>query len=140
MLLRGISKDRWLDVGEFFAPNGLIFNPQLASDNSELEYKMGCEVIGKMSENGVLLAGFCRSCLTDGTLFPHKRIHKVTWISPDNTTENQIDNITISTKWRGFFLDIRNRSGTNVAYIGFKIASVKRNKDGAQNKFDVSKL
>ena len=36
------------------------------------------------------------SLVIGGTIFPHMLIHKVTWISPDNVTENQIHHICIS--------------------------------------------
>ncbi len=42
-----------------------------------------------------------------GNLIPHKRVHKDTWLSPDNATENQIDRIAISSKWLGSFQDVR---------------------------------
>lgn len=64
-----------------------------------------------MNENGELFTEFCsnNNLVIGGTLFPHKNIHKVTWISPNHITENQIDHITISRKWRGSLLDVKSK-------------------------------
>lgn len=60
--------------------------------------------------------GFCNfnDLITGGSLFPHKPIHKATWISPDISTENQIDHITIARKWRKLLLDVRVKRGADI--------------------------
>ncbi|VDP03045.1 unnamed protein product [Schistosoma margrebowiei] len=50
-----------------------------------------------------------------GTIFPHKRIHKATWNSPDHNTENQKDHICINKKIRRSMEDVRIRRGADVA-------------------------
>ncbi|VDP87631.1 unnamed protein product [Schistosoma mattheei] len=50
-----------------------------------------------------------------GTMFPHKRIHKATWISPHHTTENQTDHICINKKFRRTMEDVRTRRGADTA-------------------------
>ncbi|XP_065356112.1 uncharacterized protein LOC135950504 [Calliphora vicina] len=79
--------------------------------------------------------------------FKH-RIHKVTWVSPDRATENQIEHIAISKKWRRSLLDVRNRCRADIssdhhlliATIRLKVAAIKNNKNGFQKKFNTYRL
>lgn len=50
-----------------------------------------------------------------GSVFPYKKIHKTTWVSLDHVTENQIDHICISTKFRRTMEDARTRRGADTA-------------------------
>ena len=54
---------------------------------------MGSHGLGEMSDNG----------------------EKVTWVSPDNSTENQIDHRCINKKFRRSLQDVRVRRGADVA-------------------------
>ena len=63
--------------------------------------------LGTMNKNGELFADFCtfNDLVIGGSVFPHKMMHKATLVSPDGKTENQIDRITISRKWRRSLLE-----------------------------------
>lgn len=89
------------------------FNSQIGSDNRGMEHVMGKHGIGTLTVNGELLLEFCNTfnLIIGGSFFPHKRIHKITWVSPDQKTENQIDHIMISKSWRRSLLDVRNHRG-----------------------------
>ena len=50
-----------------------------------------------------------------GSIFPHKRIHKSTWRSTDHVTEDQIDRICISHKFRRSWRDVRVMRGADVS-------------------------
>ncbi|KAJ8353066.1 hypothetical protein AAFF_G00112060 [Aldrovandia affinis] len=48
------------------------------------------------------------------TFFKHKQIHKVTWVSPDGNTWNELDYICTSTRWRSSLVDVRSHRGADV--------------------------
>ena len=60
-----------------------------------------------MNDNGKMFANMCslNSLIIGGSIFPHKRIHKVTWISPDGRTENQI----VSLKYISSLQDVKEQ-------------------------------
>ena len=83
-----------------------------------------------------------------GSIFPHKRIHKATWVSPDHTTENQIDHICISKKFRRSLQDVRVKRGADVASdhhlltarLKLKLKKNKTETTANRQKYNVSLL
>ena len=71
----------------------------------------------KMNKNGEMFADFCaeNSIVIGASVFPHREVHKATWVSPDQVTENQIDHIGISKKFRRTMLDVRVKRGADAA-------------------------
>lgn len=103
-------------------------NARPGSDNTGRSRIMGKEGYGVMNENGRRLCDFCEdnSLKIGGTLFPHKAIHKITWISPDDQTQEQIDHILINMKWRTSLQDVRVFRGADIASDHLlSIASIK---------------
>ena len=70
-----------------------------------------------MNENGERFVDTCalNSIVIGGSVFPHKRIHKATCVSPDHTTENQIDHIGINRRYRRSLEHVRVKRGADVA-------------------------
>ena len=52
---------------------------------------------------------FCASngLVIGGTLFPHKKLHKLSWRSPDGITKSHIDHVAINKPWRSSQQGIR---------------------------------
>ena len=83
-----------------------------------------------------------------GSIFPHKRIHKATWVSPDHKTENQIDHICISKKFRRSLQDVRVKRGADVASdhhlltarLKLKLKKNKTETTANRQKYNVSLL
>lgn len=89
-------------------------NAKIGGSNNGFETVMGREGLGSMNENGERFAAACADILViGGSVFQHKNIHKATWVSADHTTENQIDHICISQKFRHSLLDVRARRGAD---------------------------
>ena len=74
------------------------FNAKIGMDNTGYEDTMRTHGLGQMNENGERFADLCalNQLVIGGSIFPHKRIRKATWISPKHVTENQIDHICIT--------------------------------------------
>ena len=90
---------------------------KIGSYNSGYEEVMGRQGLGKMNENGEMLADFCalNNMIIGGSVFPHRRIHKATWVSPDHRTENQNDHICIGRNFRSSMQDVRVQRGADAA-------------------------
>ena len=117
------------------------FNAKIGSDNTGAEEVMGKHGLGEANDNGERFTNFCamNDMVIGGSVFPHKRIHKVTWISPDHHTENQIDHICISRKFRNTMEDVRAYRGADVASDHQLVMGkfrLKLKKTGSRNKQD----
>ena len=126
------------------------FNAKIASDNIVYEEVVGQHGLGVMSDNGERLADLCalNKRALGGSVFPHRRIHNATWLSPDQSTANQIDHFCISKKFRRSLQDVRVKRGSNAAsdhhlVIANLKLKLKRNWAGTaqqRNRYDVGCL
>ena len=93
------------------------FNAKIGMDNTGYEDFMRAHGLGQINENGERFADLCtlNQLVIGGSIFPHKLIHKATWISPNHVTENQIDHICISRKFRRSWRDVRVMRGADVS-------------------------
>ena len=111
-------------------------NVKAGSDNMNWEASMGPHGEGVINENGEMICDSCASNGLDigGTLFPHKKSHKVTWRSPDGITENQIDHVGINKPWRSSLRDTRVMQSADagsdhhlvVAAVEMKLLALKK--------------
>jgi hypothetical protein len=90
------------------------FSTKIADDNTD--YKDAMDKYGHLNENGEIFADLCylNQLVIGGSIFPQKRIHKVTWRSPDHITENQIDHTCINKQFRRSWKDVREMRGADI--------------------------
>jgi hypothetical protein len=90
---------------------------KIENDSLGLKNVMGRHGLGTRNENGDMFIDLCvnYNLIIGGSLFPHKDIHKATWVAPHQRTFNQIDHIAISKKWMRSLLDVRSYRGADVA-------------------------
>ena len=93
------------------------FNAKIGSDNQEYENVMGVHGLGVMNDNVERFVNACaiNNIVTGGSVFTNKIIHKATWVSPDQVTENQTGHIGISKMFRRLLQDVRVKRGADVA-------------------------
>jgi Reverse transcriptase (RNA-dependent DNA polymerase)/Domain of unknown function (DUF6451) len=125
-------------------------NAKVGNNRDGFENIMGNHGIGNRNNNGERFAELCmdRNLMIGGTMFPHKNIHKVTWVSPDGVTQNQIDHIAISREWRTSLLDVCNRRGADVysdhhlvvGMVRIKLSTQRRRRSQTKRKPDLSAL
>jgi exonuclease III len=92
-------------------------NAKIGNVNLGFKNVMSRHGLGTRNENGHMLIDLCVNCnlVIGGSLFPHKDIHKATWVAPNQRTFNQIDHTAISKKWRRSLLDVHSYRGADVA-------------------------
>ena len=125
-------------------------NAKVGNDNAGREDIMGKHGLGVQNDNGERFVELCtlNDLVIGGTLFPHKDHHKATWISHDRRTENQIDHITISKKFRGSMLDVRVKRGADAASdhnllvcnLRLKLQAAKKFEERSSKRYNVSSL
>jgi hypothetical protein len=78
---------------------------------------MGIHGLGQMSENRECFVDLCtlNQLVIGGSIFSHKRIHKVTWKSQDQVTMNEIDHICVSQSFGRLWRDVRAMRGADVS-------------------------
>ena len=124
-------------------------NAKVGSDNTHYERAIGKQGCGVMNDNGERLVNFCmdNNLFVGGTFFHHKDIHKLTWVSPDGFTRNQIDHIIMNSKWRRSLEDVRVCRGADVysdhylvtAVVKLKLRKTKQENQG-RRRLDIDKL
>jgi len=127
-----------------------VMNAKLGPNNEGLEHVMRRHGIGNMNENGELFSELYANCdlIIGGTVFPHKTCHKVSWVSPDNITENQTDHIEISKRFRRSLLGVRNKRGVDIcsdhhlmiANFRLKILAARKKFETRRKKYNVQKF
>lgn len=125
-------------------------NAKISSDNTVYEEVMGRQGLFEMNNNGGRFADlWAANNLVNGCrIFPHRRIHKVTWVSPDLSTENQIDHVCITCKFRRSLQDVCTRRGAGagsdhhlvVAHLKLKLKKTWTGEAGQRQKYNTSLL
>ncbi|KAL4153361.1 hypothetical protein QTP88_001194 [Uroleucon formosanum] len=89
-----------------------------AKIGQEVVYRptIGKESLHRISNgNGTRLVNFAmtRSMILSSTTFPHKDIHKETWISPSGQIKNQIDHVIVDRRFKRCVMDVRSMRGSS---------------------------
>ncbi|KAM9354321.1 uncharacterized protein KZ484_012474 isoform 1-T2 [Pholidichthys leucotaenia] len=124
------------------------FNAQVGAGNVGYESCTGTQGTGVRNDNGQRFVDMCleNGLVIGGTIFSHKTIHKLTWVSPDGRTRNQIDHIAINQKWRGSATDVRALRGADAGsdhhliLCKLQLKLKRTNKKTSEQLFDSSRL
>ena len=78
-------------------------NAKVGRETDLFEKSLGRHSLHQVcNDNGLRMCSFedASNLFICSTIFPHKRIHKESWRSPDGVTRNQIDHIMVSQCFR----------------------------------------
>jgi hypothetical protein len=94
-------------LGDFNAKAGSenIYKPTTGNESSH-------EI---SNDNGVRVVNFATSknLVVKSTMFPHRKIHKYTWTSPEGNTQNQTDHTLTDRRRHSSILDVRSFRGAD---------------------------
>lgn len=92
----------------------------------------------KTNNNGGRLVDFAngRDLVVYGTWFPHKKIHQVTWSSPDGRTYNQIDHILVDSRHGTNVCDVRSKRGADIGSDHYMVCARIKIKIKRREKFE----
>ena len=104
------SQNKYMIMGDFSAKVG---------EDQHLNWPnvVGSFGLGTANERGQKLLQFCaiNELVITNTLFRHSEKRRITWISPDGNTRNQIDFIIVQSQWK---YKLRNSRAYHSADIG----------------------
>ena len=102
-------------------------NAMVGADNTTCgrNRAMGKHGCGVINDNGERLVDFFLNNYSaiGGTIFPNKKIHKLTWRSPVGTTVNQIDHSIVNSKCRRSLQDVGAYRGADANSDHYLVAS-----------------
>ncbi|RXN34809.1 craniofacial development 2-like protein [Labeo rohita] len=104
------------------------FNAQISANQQGLEHVIGPYGTGcHITNNGECLLLFCNTnglCIGN-TFFTHKQIHKKTWCGPNGLTNNKIDYVCVSRRWRSALQDTHKQVKPQISTDFYKYATGK---------------
>lgn len=102
------------------------------------------------NDNGLRLTetAAANNMLIKSTMFPHKDIHKQTWVSNDHITRNQIDHIIVDARHSNNIIDVRSLRGIDGdtdhylvrAKVKSRISSHKYNKTTINPQWNMDEI
>jgi hypothetical protein len=81
-----------------------------------LKLRIGNESLHqKSNDNGVRVVNFATSknLVVKSIMFPHRNIHKYSWISPDGKPHNHFDHVLIDRRWHSSILNLQSFTGAD---------------------------
>jgi hypothetical protein len=98
------------------------------------------------NDNGVRVVNFASSknLVVKSIMFPHRKIRKYTWTSPDGKTHNQIDHVLVDRRQQSSILDVRSFRGAVCDTDHYLVAAKLRERLSASKrvaqKFDMQRF
>jgi endonuclease/exonuclease/phosphatase family metal-dependent hydrolase len=104
------------------------FNAEIGAGNTGYNGVMGNHELKHLNENGERFAYLysLNQFVIESSIFPHKRIYKATWRSPDHVTEKQIDYICINKQFLRSWKDVRVMRGADIPSDHHLLMSIVR--------------
>jgi hypothetical protein len=77
------------------------FNAKMGREDTFKSIIWNESLLQDSNDSGVRVVNFATSkkIVVKSMMFPHQKIHKYTWTSPDGKTRNQIDHVLIDRRW-----------------------------------------